>query len=209
MLAFLASFPQLTILITTRNAHYSATYCRVSWHQCKPIEPLSLDASRILFTSLSFSHTINNHLDELLCAVDCIPLFIVLMASYGLEKFMTSQILEMWKTRLSQCIESHKHDSDPMNKLDLSIAMSLEGPLIKSTPEASVLLHIMAGLPGGIKHENLQAIVPFICDVDCMMVLLVRTSLVVNSPGVWQIHSTIRSHMLHHYSIDHSHSRNI
>ena len=51
-----------------------------------------------------------------------------------------------------------------MNKLDLSIAMSLEGPLIKSTPEASVLLRIMASLPGGIGHENLQAIVPFICD---------------------------------------------
>ena len=41
------------------------------------------------------------------------------------------------------------------------------------------------------------------------MALLVRTSLVVNSPGVWQIHSTIRSHMLRRYSIDHSHSGNI
>ena len=99
VLAFLTSFPQLTILITTRNAHYPATHCGVSWHQCKPIE-LSLDASRILFTSLSFSHTIDNRLDELLCAVDCIPLFIVLMASYGQENFTTSQILEMWQTRL-------------------------------------------------------------------------------------------------------------
>ena len=207
--AFLASFPQLTILITTRNAHYPATHYGVSWHQCEAIQPLSLDASRILFTSLSFSHSIDNRLDDLLCAVDRIPLFIVLMASYGQKNFPTSQILEMWNTRLSQRIEIHKHDGDPMNKLDFSIAMSLEGPLIKSTPEAPVLLRIMAGLPGGIRHENLQAIVPFIHDVNSVVAVLVRTSLVINAPGVWQIHSTIRSHMLRRYSIDTSHSENI
>ena len=144
VLAFLASFPHLTILITTRNAHDPATHYGVAWHQCKPIEPLSLDASRILFKSLSFSHTIDNRLDDLLCTVDRIPLLIVLMASYGQENFTTSQILEMWNKRLSQRIETHKHDGDPMNKLDLSIAMSLDGPLIKSTPEAPVLLRIKA-----------------------------------------------------------------
>ena len=153
VLAFLASFPHLTILITTRNVHDPATHCGVSWHQIKPIEPLSLDASRILFTSLSFSHTIDNHLDDLFCAIDRIPLLIVLMASYGQESYTTSQILDMWNTRLSQCIETHRHDGDPMNKLDLSIAMSLEGPLIKSTSEAPMLVRIMASLPGGIRQS--------------------------------------------------------
>jgi tetratricopeptide (TPR) repeat protein len=209
VLAFLASFPQLTILLTTRNAHHPATQYGVSWHQIKPIQPLSLDASRILFTSLSFSHTIDNRLDDLLCEVDRIPLLIVLMASYGQENYTTSQILEIWNTRLSQRIETHKHDGDPMNKLDLSIAMSLEGPLIESTPEAPVLLRIMAGLPGGIRHENLRAIVPFIQDVDGVVAVLSRTSLVINSPDVWQIHSTIRSHMLRRYSLDASHRENI
>lgn len=209
ILAFLASFPHLTMLLTTRNAHNPATHCGVSWHQCKPVQPLTLDASRMLLTSLCFSHTIDNRVDDLLRTVDCIPLPIVLMASYGQENFTTSQILAMWNTRLSQRIETHKHDGDPMNKLDLSIAMSIEGPLIKSTPEAPVLLHIMAGLPGGIRHENLQAIVPLVPDVDRVVAVLVRTSLVTNSPNVWQIHSTIRSYMLRHYSLDTSHGENI
>jgi len=209
VLVFLASFPQLTILITTRNAHDPATHYGVSWHQSKPIQPLSLDASRILFTSLSFSHTIDNRLDDLLREVECIPLLIVLMASYGQENFTTSQILEMWNTQLSQRIETYKHDGDPMNKLDLSIAMSLGGPLVKSTPEAPVLLRIIASLPGGIRHKNLKAIVPLIPDVNRVVAVLVRTSLVINSPDVWQVHSTIRSHMLRHYSLDASHSERI
>ena len=57
--------------------------------------------------------------------------------------------------------------------------------------------------------DNLQAIVPLIHNVDHVVAVLVRTSLVINSPGVWQIHSTIRSHMLRRYSIDTSHSDNI
>jgi tetratricopeptide (TPR) repeat protein len=208
-LVFLASFPQLTILLTTRNAHHPATQYGVSWHQIKPLEPLSLDASRILFTSLSFSHSIDNRLDDLLYEVDRSPLAIVLMASYGQENYSTSQILEIWNKRLSQRIETPKHDGDPMNKLDHSITMSLEGPLIKSTPEAPMLLRIMAELPGGIRHENLRAIVPFIRDVDGVVAVLSRTSLVINSPDVWQIHSTIRSHMHRHYSLDVSHKENI
>ena len=206
VLAFLASFPQLTILLTTRNAHDPVG---VSWHQIEPIQPLSLDASRILFTK-SFTHTIDNRLDDLLVAVDRIPLLIVLMASYGKENvFTTSQILENWNTRLSQRNESYKHDGDLMNKLDFSIAMSLEGPLIKSTPEAPVLLRILAGLPGGIRHENLKAIAPLIPDVDDVVAVLSRTSLVINSPDVWQIHSSIRSHMLRRHSLNASHSENI
>ena len=205
-LAFLASFPQLTILLTTRNAHDPAG---VSWHQIEPIQPLSLDASRILFTK-SFTHTIDNRLDDLLVAIDRIPLVIVLMASYGKENvFTTSEILDIWNTRLSQRNETYKHNGDPMNKLDLSIAMSLEGPLIKSTPEAPVLLRVMAGLPGGIRRENLKAIVPLIPNVDKVVAVLSRTSLVINSPDVWQIHSSIRSHMLRRYSLNDSHSENI
>jgi len=211
ILAFLALFPQFTILLTTRNTHYPATHLGVSWHQFDSIQPLSLDASEMLFRSLCSSRTIDSRLHDLLRAVDCIPLSVVLMASYGQDNFTTSQILETWNRRLSQQIETqlHEHNGDFVNKLDLSIAMSLEGPLIKSTPEAPVLLRIVAGLPGAIIHENLREIVPWVHDVDRVAAALIRTSLMMKLPDVWQLHSTIRSYMLHHYSLDPSYQDNV
>jgi hypothetical protein len=165
----------------------------------------------MLFKSLCPSKSIDGRLDDLLHAVDYIPLPIVLMASYGQENFTTSKILEIWNSRLSQTngTQPLKSDGDPMYYLDLSIAMSTEGPLIKSTPEAIVLLRIIASLPGAIRHENLRGIAPLIHDVDRVAAVLVRTSLITNSPDVWQMHSTIRSFMLRHYPLDISHQENI
>jgi hypothetical protein len=127
-----------------------------------------------------FNHLLpsNPHTLNELATTPPIPsmvLNIVLMASYGKENvFTTSQILQIWNTRLSKRNETHKHDSDPINKLDLSIAISLDGPLTKSTPDAPVLLCIIASLPGGIRHENLEAIVPRSSIPDVNDVVAVR-----------------------------------
>ncbi|KXN84235.1 hypothetical protein AN958_12888, partial [Leucoagaricus sp. SymC.cos] len=211
VLKFLAQFTQLTIILTTRNVHDPATHRGVSWHQFESIQPLSLDASRMLFTSLSLNKYIDSRLDDLLRAVDCIPLPIVLMASFAQENYTTSKILEVWNSGLSKRNETqpHKDDSDPMNKLDHSIAMSLQGPLIKSTPEAPVLLRIIAGLPGGIGRKNLQRIVPLIHGVDRVAAVLIRASLLMNSPDTLQMHSTIRSYMLRNYALNASHEENV
>ncbi|PPQ80359.1 hypothetical protein CVT25_003643 [Psilocybe cyanescens] len=209
ILQFLAQFTQLTMILTTRNAHNPATHLGVSWHQFKPIQPLQLDASRSLFTSLSPQTSIDSRLDDLLRAVGCNPLAIVLMASSAQENYTTSSILEIWNSRLSERNKTRNDDGDPLNILDRSIAMSLEGPLIKSYPEAPVLLRIIAELPGGIRLENLHTIAPLISDVDRVKGVLIRTSLLDNSPDVLQMHSTIRSYMLRNYALDASHKENI
>ena len=211
VLTFLARFTRLTIIITTRNAHDPATHRGVLWHQFGSIQPLSLDASRMLFTSLSPSKSIDSRLDDLLHAVDYIPLPIVLMASSAQENYTISMILENWNHRLSKHNESQPHndDSDPMNKLDHSIAMSLKGPLITSNPKAPELLRIIAGLPGGIVRKNLQRIAPLIHDVDRVAAVLIRTSLLMNSPDILQMHSTIRSHMLRNYALNASYKESV
>ncbi|KIK04028.1 hypothetical protein K443DRAFT_676336 [Laccaria amethystina LaAM-08-1] len=196
VLEFLARFTRLTIIITTRNAHDPATHRRVSWHQLESIQPLSPDASRMLFTSLAPRKSIDSRLGDLLHDVNYIPLPIVLMASSAQENYTTSMILENWNRRLSNHSACQPHYSDPMKRLDNSIALSLNGPLIKSNPKAPVLLRIIAGLPGGIRRKNLQRIVPLIHDVDHAAAVLIRTSLLMNSPDVLQMHSTIRSHVL-------------
>jgi len=211
VLTFLARFPRLTIIITTRNAHDPATHRGVLWHQLESIQPLSVDASRMLFTSLSPSKSIDSRLGDLLHEVDYIPLPIVLMASSAQENYTTSMILENWNRRLSKHNESQPHydDSDPMNRLNRSIAMSLEGPLIKSNPKAPELLRIIAALPGGIRRKNLQRIVPLIHDVDRVTAVLIRTSLLMNSPDALQMHSTIRYHMLRNYALNASYKESI
>ncbi|PPQ84502.1 hypothetical protein CVT25_007672 [Psilocybe cyanescens] len=211
ILKFLVQFTQLTLVITTRNAHNPATHLGVSWHQFESIQPLSLHASRMLFTSLSPPTSIDSRLDDLLRAVDCIPLPIVLMASSAQENYTTSRILEIWNSGLSGQSKAlpHNNDGNPMNILDHSIALSLKSPLIKSYPEAPMLLRIIADLPGGIKPENLQRIVPLIDDVDHLAAVLVRTSLLKNSPDALQMHSTIRSHVLRNYALDASHKKNV
>ena len=211
ILIFLARFPRLTIIITTRNAHDPATHRGVLWHQLGSIQPLSLDASRMLFTSLSPSKSIDSRLDDILHAVDYIPLPIVLMASSAQENYTTSMILEIWNRGLSKYNETQPHDddSDPMNRLDHSIAMSLKGPLIKSNPKAPELLRIIAGLPAGIGRKNLQRIVPLIHDVDRVAAVLIRTSLLMNSPDVLQMHSTIRYHMLRNYALNASYKESV
>ena len=211
ILTFLSRFPQLTIIITTRNAHDPATHRGVLWHRLGSIQPLSLDASRMLFTSLSPSKSIDSRLDDILHAVDYIPLPIVLMASSAQENYTTSMILEIWNRSLCKYNESqlHNDDSDPMNRLDHSIAMSLKGPLIKSNPKAPELLRIIAGLPAGIGRKNLQRIVPLIHDVDRVAAVLIRTSLLMNSPDVLQMHSTIRYHMLRNYALNASYKESV
>ena len=166
----------------------------------------------MLFTSLSPRESIDSRLDGLLYAVDYIPLPIVLMASSAQENYSTSMILEMWNRRLSKHNGGQPHhndDSDPMNRLDHFIAMSLNGPLIKSNPKAPELLRIIAGLPGGIGRKNLQRIVPLIQDVERVAAVLIRTSLLTNSPDVLQMHSTVRSHMLRNYALNASYEESV
>ena len=220
VLTFLAEFTRLTITITTRNTHDPATHLGVLWHQFGSIQTLSLDASKMLFTSLcpTPSISIDSSLNDLLHAVDYIPLPIVLMASSAKDNYTTSMILGNWNHRLSKHNESPPDNDDsepdhidPMTKFDRSIAMSLEGPFIKSNPKAPVLLRVIASLPGGIRHKNLKRIVPpnLIHDVDRAAAVLIRTSLLMNSHDVLYMHSTIRSHMLHNHPLSDSYKESV
>ena len=165
----------------------------------------------MLFKSLSPAESIDSRFDDLLHVFDYIPLPIVLMTSSAQENYTTSMFLEIWNRRLSKHNECQPHNdnSDLMNRLDYSIAMSLEGPLIKSNPKVPEPLRIIADLPGGIRRKNLQRIVPLIHDIDRLAAVLIQTSLLMNSPDVLQMHSTIRSHMLRNYALNASHNEGI
>ncbi|PPQ75310.1 hypothetical protein CVT26_015290 [Gymnopilus dilepis] len=213
VLQFLARFPQVTIILTTRIAHDPATNLGLSWHSFDSIQPLSLDKARELFTELSPDTSMENdsNLDDLLHALDCIPLAIVLATSWAQENATPKELLEKWNRGLTKLHETQLHidDGDPMEKLDLSISMSLQGPLIQSNSEACVLLRIIAELPAGIRRENLKGIVPWIDDADRVATVLIRTSLLTKSLDVLQMHSTIRSHMRRNYVLGASHKAHV
>ncbi|KAH9481092.1 hypothetical protein JR316_0005611 [Psilocybe cubensis] len=218
ILKALAQHTQVLMVITTRFIYPPAVHLGVSWHSLDTLSPLSLDASRDLFMSICPQESIDKYLDELLLAVNCLPLAIVLMASTAHGSFTTYRILERWRKGL-QCVAPDRKmiPGDPVKHLGPSIEMSLEGPLLKHHPDAVVLLRIIAGLPGGIKVANLQQIVPGIPRVDEVQEILQQTYLIYEEDGltrdpedrVLQMHSTIRKHMLENYHLDSEHERNI
>jgi len=195
----LASIPKLTLLLTTRSRMYPANG-RVRWHKLDPIEPLHLDAARETF--MSISKHVDDHLDDVLRAIDYVPLAVVLLASYGQVGYTTSQILDFWNREQTRCLE---FGEDRLSSLNTSIRVSLHGSLMRSCPDALTLLSIVACLPCGIKYDNLEKVAPLIDNVYRVATTTIQTSLMQHSAGVLRMHSTVRSYMLHYHPLDASH----
>lgn len=193
--------PYLIILLTTRGPYPAIG--RLRWYELDPIEPLSLSAARQAFTSIRSKH-IDDRLDDLLRAVDCVPLPVVLLASYGQRGFSTSKLLEIWNEKQTRLLDD---GVDRLSNLDISLRISLDSPPMKARPDALMLLSMIAHLPGGIVYDNLQEIgvdvvvTPLIWDIHKAAKTLIDTALVQHTTGVLKVHSTIRSHMGHYHPL--------
>ncbi|KAH9481077.1 hypothetical protein JR316_0005596 [Psilocybe cubensis] len=216
----LARYTQLLIIITTRFAYPPAVHLGVSWLPFDTLQPLSSEAARDLFQSKCPKNAIDDSLDELLAAINYLPLPIVLMASLAQESYTTSRILQRWRNGQQSVNPARKLllGGDRVKKgLATSIEMSLEGPLLKHHPAAIALLRIIACLPGGIRIKNIREIAPGIPNVDDVEDVLRQTYLLheENAPTgkpddrVLQMHSTVRKHMVENYPLNAQHEVNI
>jgi tetratricopeptide (TPR) repeat protein len=205
----LASVPRLTILLTSRDDGTPAAG-RVTW-QKYAIEPLSHDAAKMLW--ISINGKADDALDDLLRAIDGHPLSVVRLAAYALGDAMmpssnSSQMLENWNNGKTPYFCG---GNDRMNCADASLRISLQSLLMKSNPEALTLLHIIAFLPGGIRHENLKVVAPLIDDPYNAARVLRQVSLAYYRSDVLQVHETTRSHMIHNErpTLDPSHKEKV
>lgn len=139
----------------------------------QPLKPLGQEAARQTFIDIVDDVYDVNDVDKILLLVDNMPLAIDLIAHLVDSEGMSS-VLSRWETQRT-LILSEGHDAT--SNLALSMALSLSGPRIMSSPHAHELLSLLSLLPDGLSDvELLQTRFPLENMLACKSTLL-RTAL--------------------------------
>ncbi|KAK2462603.1 hypothetical protein APHAL10511_005336 [Amanita phalloides] len=140
------------ILLTTRNLPLPEG---VAWTHFL-VEPLSLDATIVMFRSIS-GHTEDSdeEITELAKSLGCLPFSISIAARERQTGLRPSEFLTL--------LESGQDKR--LGRIDDVVRISLSRPRFTSNPEALTFLCILARLPRGVRFDNLDAIAPLIDNV--------------------------------------------
>ncbi|KAF8208317.1 P-loop containing nucleoside triphosphate hydrolase protein [Mycena galopus ATCC 62051] len=151
ILSQLAALPHVSLLVTmTSGFAPSDGSDDIEWHN-KELPSLDTAASREIFKQL-YPHAAEEKLDELLQAVDCIPLAIRLMAVAGRRsKASPEELLDQWGKTGTEMISAGSSKN-----MDRTISMSMNRDIMKNNPSALKLLAIVSMLPAGTTGDNLQ-----------------------------------------------------
>jgi hypothetical protein len=143
----------------------------------------------------------DTNLDKLLCALDCAPLAVVLIASVGnSNRLSPTELLQCWNSEQTGLLNLAA--SDRLKGIDHSISLSLRSEMIQSTPSALRLLSIVAILPSGLLLSKLPTLVPNISHVNAAVRTLISVSLAQKNDGILQLLSPIRSYVCQHHPPD-------
>ena len=192
ILEHLSSVHQLVILLTMRG---SIPPGRVRWtvSLSQAIAPgLPLDAARRTYMAISLHH--DEYLDELLQALDCIPLAVNLVARVSRAGLLPLELLGSFRRTGTSLFELAP---DRHNSVDVSIRLSLESKRVASNPDAIELLSLLSLLPGGIREETLSLVMPEPLHASNPQMVLLGTALAYRtSDRTLQVLSPIRSYVL-------------
>jgi hypothetical protein len=138
-----------------------------------PLKPLAQEAARQTFIDIADDIHESEDIDKILLLADNLPLAIDLIANLVDSEGIPS-VLDRWETQRTSIL-SDGHDA--RSNLDLSIALSLSGPRLASSPDAQELLSLLSLLPDGLSDvELLQSKLPLENILACKSILL-RTAL--------------------------------
>ncbi|KAJ7052334.1 P-loop containing nucleoside triphosphate hydrolase protein [Mycena amicta] len=198
ILAFLADIPRLAILITMRGAERPT---RIHWTRpfLPALEPLTQDAARQTFLDIADeSLATEGTLDAVLRLTDNLPLAITLMA-HLVDSEGFDSVLTRWDEEKTALFSD---GFDKRSNLDMSIAMSLSSPRLRSHPHAVDLLSLLSVLPDGLSEGDLlqQNHLPIENILECKTALL-RTSLAyISSSKRLNLLVPIREYVRQHHS---------
>jgi hypothetical protein len=122
--------------------------------------PLSHEDSRTLFlaiTKIDARDTDFDALDEILDALDGIPLAIVLMARRAETAGSLRDLANGWKTQRTKMLKEGETGDRELN-LEVSVEMSIGDP--RMDDDARNLLYLLGLLPIGIETEDLENLLP-------------------------------------------------
>lgn len=155
LLANLAAMPGLALVASLRGA---SRPMGVRWRQ--PIQPVSLPLldARTAFLAIAGGHFADDpHLDQLLRALDGVPLAITLMANAAEGQPDLEVTWERWESERTRMLQ-RAGGTDRRLNIEASYEISIRGP--RMSEEARRLLAVLGLLPSGVARGDIEAVLP-------------------------------------------------
>jgi len=172
---------RVAILLTMRLLGKPKDLCnRIRWHTRHP-QPVSKEASRLIFHDVYPDSKEDPDVDALIAAVGHMPYAVVLMAKSGETcDFTAKMLLEEWKQAGTKMIS---HSGSPEEDMNRSIGLSVNRHFVQQNPDALLLLQILALLPVGTSMDNLRQWAPNIESLSSAIRTLSSAALLLQSEG--------------------------
>jgi tetratricopeptide (TPR) repeat protein len=190
----LAALPHISLLVTMTSKLPPTK--EVEWQNYK-LDSLDAAAAREVFNRLYPEAADAPKVKELLDAVDRIPLAITLMAADAQESQTSPEhLLQEWGSMGGPMIAD----------MDQTIGRSVNRRVIKSNPEALLLLAILSMLPAGTTGDNLRWWAPSVTSPSSAVSTLHKTALIEQGRGTFEssrifARPTIQSYMARHADV--------
>ena len=188
----------LTVLITMQGALVPPPSV---WRL--EITPLSLRDAKLLFLTV-YPHS-DPALNELIVALDYLPLAVVLVAhACQIHGVKPSVFMDRWHKGKVELLEFEG------KSLEASINSSLQATSMIASPSAAKLLRILTMLPAGILPDDLATMAPSISNIDEITGMLTNMSLAsVHQEKRIRLLSPVKVHLLKYQQLDDDSRRNI
>ncbi|KAJ7578823.1 hypothetical protein C8J56DRAFT_1170111 [Mycena floridula] len=200
----IAQLPHVALFITMRA---TVPPCEdIDWEEMR-IQPLDPDSAYQLFVTIDKKAKEEVNLGELLEMLGYMALAVKLMAQHAKNTGFTVEelIVNYEDTSRAMTMLGSAQGSDRQNSVSISICMSLESSLVKNELNAGQLLQIIAMLPSGTIHENLQQWwAQNLENLNGALRVLLEASLLEQRTRAYFVLPVIRSYLLDssHFSIN-------
>jgi tetratricopeptide (TPR) repeat protein len=155
LLGRLDALPGLALVASVRGQDWPAG----TWREPIRVEPLTPDAARAAFFAVSgkAKFAVDPRLEDLLEAVDYVPLAVVLLAHYARPEPDLTAVWQQWQAQRADLLRRLGGD-DRLTSFAVSVEISLSGR--RMTDDARRLLRLLGVLPDGIARSGLDAVLP-------------------------------------------------
>jgi tetratricopeptide (TPR) repeat protein len=155
LLGQLSSVRALCLIVSVRGLQRPQG---VAWGEPVGVPPLDLAAARQAFLAVAGQvFDSDPRLEDLLNAVDRVPLAITLLAYQGEGQPNLNSLWERWQAERTKILQ-RAGGTHRLNNLDLSLELSVSGPRMDDA--ARCLLSLLGVLPDGIAWADLDALLP-------------------------------------------------
>jgi SIR2-like domain/NB-ARC domain len=153
LLMALAAAERLTLMAAIRG---NARPGRVRWKHVVTVVPLEPEAARVIFLAIAGDDYVEDpHLDDLLSALDGLPLAVELLAHAAQGEPNLEGLARRWQTERVALLE-RLGGGDPTLSVSASVEVSWTSPLM--TDEGRRLLSLLGQLPDGIAQADREAL---------------------------------------------------